>query len=191
CVIYERQPGQSRCYNYGTAEFSDPLELGWKFLRGTARFWVSQWRPGAVVSAYQKSDRSVWRQQLALGPEATQKIVERLEHDAAPKNRYYRYHHFDDNCATRLRDIIDASTQGALRRHHTEAMARSFRELTAPRLADQPGLVALGSVLTGRRLEQLPTFYEGMFLPEVLRKGVYDAFGAEPELVYARRGPEL
>ena len=32
------------------------------------------------------------------------------------QNRNYRYDHLDDNCSTRVRDLIDRITGGSLRR---------------------------------------------------------------------------
>ena len=57
----------TRCYNYGTTDFaSPPEELGWRFLRGDAKFWVSVWPLPRMLEVYRQHDRTVWRQRLPL-----------------------------------------------------------------------------------------------------------------------------
>src|SRR5687768_12571111 len=41
CLRYPGAPGRDLCFNYGTADFSDPADLILRFLRGEAEFWVS------------------------------------------------------------------------------------------------------------------------------------------------------
>jgi hypothetical protein len=183
---------QPRCYNYGTTDFgSPPAELGLRFLRGTARFWVSEWSLERMLDAYRAADRSVYRQRLHLDSAALERALQRLEHDAREENRYYAYHHFDDNCSTRLRDLLDSATNGRLRAVGREVWPVSYRELGARALAGEPGLVLIGDLLVGRRADRRPTEYAAAFLPAVLQGLVEQGLGAEPELVYRRRGAPL
>ena len=58
CVVYDRAPEKTRCYNYGTTNFdSPPQTIGWKFLRGTAKFWVSTQSYGPMMRKYRHFDR--------------------------------------------------------------------------------------------------------------------------------------
>ena len=55
-----------RCLNYGVTDFSRSLGLVFDVLRGRAVFWVSVSPYEAVLDAYIRDDRSVFRQEVAL-----------------------------------------------------------------------------------------------------------------------------
>jgi hypothetical protein len=190
CVVYDAEPQASLCYNYGTTDFgSPPEELGWAFLRGEARFWVSVWPLGRMIRAYQASDRTIWRQRLELPLDQRRRIVEKLEHDAREENRYYLYHHFHDNCSTRVRDVIELATDGRLGANADRRFGPSFRQLGRQGLAEFRIALLLGDLLVGRDADRHPSLWQAMFLPDVLRGEAHAAFGSVPELVFERRGP--
>ncbi len=125
CVRDEISP-QGRCYNYGTADFTTYEALLWAVLRGTARFWVSVVDEPATMQQYARvEDRTVWRQVLPYPAEARRRLVARLSLDALPEHRYYVYHHYRDNCTTRIRDHLDAVSEGALSAVRTQCPPRA------------------------------------------------------------------
>jgi hypothetical protein len=192
CVVDDGPPRRTRCYNYGTTDFSSgALAIGWEFLQGTSRFWVSTRPLEPMLSAYLRSDRTLYRQVLPLSPEQVGELAARLEHDALEENKYYIYHHFFDNCTTRLRDHIDAVSGGALSRAADAPGPLSFRELGRRGIAELTPAIVAGTLFVGRGADAHPTEYELMFLPDYLRLGVAERLGAEPELLYERRGPPL
>jgi len=189
CVVYDSEPARSRCYNYGTTDFgSPPGRLGWQFVRGTSRFWVSVWPLRRMIHEYREADRTLYRQRLPLAPAQVRELARVLAHDALPENRYYVYHHFKDNCTTRVRDHIDAVTGGALSRDSDGSIGVSFRELGRRGLAELTGLVVIAHFFLGRDADLEVTEWEAMFLPDYLRASVAERLGAEPEVVYTRAG---
>lgn len=192
CVVYERTPGRTKCFNYGTTSFgSPPQQLGWRFLRGTAKFWVDTQDYARMLRIYQQQDRSVWIQQLPLSQAQVDRLVSRLENDLKEKNRYYTYHHFDDNCSTRLRDHLDAVTDGKLRKGSSKSIGVTFRELGRRGLAEQTHLIVISHFVFGRRLDREVTVWESMFHPDYLRREVAQRLGAVPLQVYKRQGKAL
>jgi hypothetical protein len=189
CVVEGPGAGEGRCYNYGTTDFgSPPEELGWAFLKGTSRFWVSVWPRERMLRVYRASDRTIWRQILPLTAAEARAVAARLARDALPENREYTYHHFDDNCSTRLRDLLDDATGGVLQQGGEAPVAATYRQLAQDALAGvTPALIA-GDLWVGRRADAMPTAYEAAFLPDVLRGQVEQHLGAVPEVVYERRG---
>src|SRR5690606_11886520 len=121
CVEHPVNAGRApadRCYNYGTTDFqTPPQQIGWDFVRGKAKFWVSVWPRERMLQAYIAADRDVYRQVLVLSPSEQAQLERRLVHDSQEANRYYRYHHFDDNCTTRIRDVVDEAVAGRLLSH--------------------------------------------------------------------------
>ncbi len=189
CVVAEGRPDRSRCYNYGTTDFgSPPAELGWRFLRGDAEFWVSVWPVDRMEAAYARADRTTWRQRLPLTPAEAAAIRAALEHDALPEHRRYRYHHFLDNCSTRVRDVVDAGTQGRLTSAADRPFGATYRQLVRRGLAEFTAALVASDLVLGRLADRPLDSRAAMFLPAVLRVELTTRFGVEPVLVYRRQG---
>lgn len=188
-AICVEERARGRCYNYGTTDFQTPPEkIGWEFVRGNSRFWVSLWDKDRMLRAYIAADRDVYRQVLPLSIEQKRRVILRLESDNREENRYYHYHHFDDNCTTRVRDVIDEATGGRLLREAGLSAQVTRRQLGAQGLAEWPLAVAVGQLFAGPRLDQDMTRGEAMFLPRYLRQELESELGARAERVNARRG---
>jgi hypothetical protein len=189
CVRYPRRPHEDVCYNYGTTDFSDPLGLTWGFVRGDADFWVSTTSPAQMIHHYRAKDRSIWLQRLPLDDATARELAAALEHDALPENRYYQYHHFADNCTTRVRDMIDGAVGGALSGGDQRGPGLTYRDISRQGFAEITGLLLLSDFVLGRPADRDPTTYEAMFLPDILRVEVERRLGVAPVTIYERRGP--
>lgn len=192
CLFYARERPRSRCFNYGTANFtSPPRTIGWHFIRGTARFWVSVSPWPLIRATYTQQDRSIFAQRIPLSQAQVDGLVARLNRDLQPGRRSYRYHHFDDNCATRLRDHLDAVTGGRLREAGARGSGTTLRALGRRGIADRPLLIALADLTLGRRLDREATVWETMFLPSRLRAEVTRVLGARPVRLYQRQSTPM
>jgi hypothetical protein len=188
CVRYPDRRAPDLCYDYGAFDASEPLKLGLRFLRGESVFFVAVRRPASMVRDYVGRDRTVWRQRLPLSPEQARRAASIVETDALPENRFYHYHHYFDNCATRVRDIIDEVTGGALSTlDDDERETRTFRDFTREGFAEFSWLLAASDLALGRAVDVRADPYERMFLPEKLREGVAQALTVPAEVLYERR----
>jgi hypothetical protein len=186
--VRDPDPRRDRCYNYGTTDFSDPVTLVWDFLRNRSKFWVSETTPTRILRFYRDVlDRSVWVQRLPLSPEKARMAAAMLDANTRSEDKYYRYHHYDDNCSTRVRDIIDRVTDGALSQA-TEPYEYTLRELTRQGLSEYPALVLLSDFPLGRRADRYPNMFEAMHIPLFLRDAVTTRLGVQPETIYERKG---
>lgn len=95
-------------YNYGTFDFSTK-NFYLKFAQGRLDYCISRDRYSDFIGAYNYERRSVWEQHLNLTRQERNNLFILLEHNYLPENRYYKYDFFRDNCATRIRDIINGS----------------------------------------------------------------------------------
>jgi len=191
CLHQPRRASEDLCFNYGTADFQTPVPLTWSFLRGRAEFWVATMTRRTMMAHYRTIDRTVWRQVLPLTDEQARAVARRLLHDAQPENRYFTYHHFDDNCTTRLRDLIDEATHGRLREGSDDRMPFTYRDVVRRGFAADTWLVVSSDLFLGRASDVAPTRWQAMFLPEVFRAEVARRFEAPPVVLYARRGPPI
>jgi hypothetical protein len=189
CLRYHQPEHAPVCFNYGVTDFHAGAIMVWRFLRGEQKFWVEPISLASLLGFYQREDRDIWRQKLPLSGEAARAIEARLWSDVRDDNRYYYYDHFRDNCATRLRDMIDQATHGALSTGADVPYPRTFRELGRRGLAGMPLLLLTSDLITGRQLDDHPTVWQAMFHPEIMRTEVAMRLRAPPELVYRRRGP--
>ena len=188
CLHYPARNRQDICFNYGTTDFDSPIPLTWSFLRGEANFWVSITTPRRMLAFYRRLDRDIYRQDIALSSERAHAVEAKLLHDARAENRYYQYHHFYDNCTTRVRDIIDDATDGALRRDADHSVGRSFRSFGRQGFAEQKWLIIMSDFIMGREGDSEATQYQAMFLPDVLRVQVASRLGVTPVVVETRHG---
>lgn len=177
-----------RCYNYGTADFSTPVPLTIDFIRGRALFWVSVIDRERMKAAYRREDRSIWRQTLPLTEQQASDLARSLATAVESDERYYRYHHYRDNCTTRIRDLVDRVTGGALSKAKLEERP-TFREYTYRGFAGHMELLAVTDLIMGRAADQPGTRWDAMFLPAELMSGLHEHLGAAPVLEYERRGP--
>lgn len=205
CLTYHARDRMPMCFNYGVTNFADGGKLVWGFLRTEQKFWVEAEPLGHLLGFYARfEDRTIYRQRLysatdarppaegpdPLTPEQAKALEARLRHDLEPENKFYYYDHFFDNCTTRLRNMLDDVTGGKLRAGlDAQTYPLTFREI------GQDGLAAFGTYLgftdffTGRTLDRQPTLWEAQFHPDMLRQAVTTKLGAQPVLVYERRGP--
>lgn len=180
---------ENACYNYGIGDFHDPLNMVWGFFRGTDSFWVGKQDPLGMIYVYQNADRTVWVQDLPLSGEQQENILRKLEFDIREENKHYSYDHFWDNCTTRVRDILDEATGGALSSMKMPTDGRTYRDLAREGFYGMRIPLLATDFAMGRVTDREPTYYERMFLPDYLREAVRVKWGAEPRVVYERKGP--
>jgi hypothetical protein len=183
CVRDDEAPA-GRCYNYGTANFDTPGPLTWSFLRGRARFWVSLADARLMLGFYRRHGRAVWRQTLPVSAAEAARISAALAESAEERNKYYRYHHFDDNCTTRIRDVLDRAGDGRLGRERPPD-PHTYRQWVRLGFAGQWPLLAVTDLVLGRAADRHTDAWTAMFLPSQLRLELTRRYGVEPELVVA------
>lgn len=91
-------------FNYGTFDFQTP-HFYLKFMRGQLNYMLSVTTFNQFMLEYRYNQRSVWEQELMLEDSEKQALFRALVGNAEPQNRFYHYHFFFDNCATRVRDM--------------------------------------------------------------------------------------
>ena len=96
-----------KVYNYGTFDFNPDFYP--KFIRGKLLYYLSVETYPDFVYGYQQEERSIKEQELNLSGEEKLKLNAALQLNASGSNKFYKYDFLFDNCATRIRDIVDKS----------------------------------------------------------------------------------
>jgi hypothetical protein len=127
--VKDAQEGLDLSFDCGTYDSSDPL-IGWHFLTGKLDYFCSRNHFQTMLDWYLKDFSGAVEQKLALSqPKATALLVSLLDYTAPGRNNY-RYHHFHNNCSTRLRDLLDTAYDGALgAQSQGVPVPQSFRDL--------------------------------------------------------------
>jgi hypothetical protein len=94
-------------YGYGTF---NTAQKGFylKFMRGKLLYYINAVSFDRFMAEYNRDQRGVVEQILELDSLQTFKMIDFLENNSKPENRYYKYDFFFDNCSTRIRDIFDS-----------------------------------------------------------------------------------
>ena len=191
--------GEDLVYSFGALTWTGPL-LGWRFLRGEVLFELRVRSYERMLRSYVRQDRSIYRQILLLEPEEARDLAERLEENARPENAGYPYHHFHNNCATRIRDLVDEVTRGALKRSISRpGDGSTARQHVLEGLSLNPGLLLIMNIVLGRMTDRPLSVWDLCFVPIELR-GAFAVASRETdgrgrplagpvELVYQRRVP--
>jgi hypothetical protein len=165
-------------YNFGMFSFG-PQMLP-KYLQGRLEFWTAATPTGPTFRMYERMGRSVRVRTLDLIPSKRRWLAERLEHFVLPENRNYLYHHYDNNCSTRLRDLIDGAIDGELKRLHAEPGRMSYRAHTLRYTAHDPLIAMLLILWMNDSMEAPITRYQEAFLPDELERLVDDTIYRAP-----------
>ncbi len=188
CVTDKDSPA-GRCYNYGTADFSTPGPLTFGIIRGRAVFWVSVVSLPRMLAFYVRQDRTVYRQRLPYDERTARAVAATLHASDVRSATYYHYHHFNDNCTTRIRDLLDLESQHTFFAATSSVADAPLRSYVRAGLAGEPALLALSELVLGRAVDRPGSRWQGMFLPAVLRDEVARRFFAPAEVVYKRQAP--
>lgn len=104
--VFDPENNFDDIYNYGIFEFNKPnFELN--FAKGYLEYKLGKSNYMRFLPYYMHGNRTITEQILNLNTEQKQKLYDYLVWNEKPENRYYFYDYFFDNCATRVRDVVE------------------------------------------------------------------------------------
>ncbi len=159
-------------YNYGVTSYGrgSPFQS----LLEQQTYWAARLPVESTFFLYRELDRSISVQELHLTVEQRRRLFERLERDVRPENRNYKYHHSENNCATRLRDALDEALGGALRGELTGPARLSQREHLRRHTQRHPVLDLLLMSWLNDSVDVPMTRWQETFLPLELSRALED-----------------
>jgi len=171
--IINANQGTDLVYNYGTFDFNTP-GFAIKFMRGKLPYMLSVSEFYDFLGEYQYFNRSVTEQELQLDSMQKQKIIEYLNVNMMPENRAYKYDFFDDNCATRLRDIIDKNVDH-FEWDQSRASGKTFRQIIKEYQKKMPWTDFGIDLIIGSPADRKTTLSEESFIPDYLSTAIFYA----------------
>ena len=163
----QAQPPLDIVFDYGTFNYGDPLFL-LKFGRGTLLYYLSirDYRTFALECKAEK--RQATEQELQLTPEQRKRITTDLFTNYRPENRYYLYDFITDNCATRIRDILEHPDFA----HPQTSPDSTYRQMIHTYLPHKHWFGFAVDALLGPSTDAKADFLQSLFLPYTLSAGL-------------------
>ena len=170
--IVDENRGIDWFYNYGLYDFEQE-NFFLNFAKGLLKYrvGVQDWERYFRIQKYQK--RYVKLQYLNLAQEEKQQLFDFLQNSVKPENAEYLYHYVYDNCATKIRDVVQETFPGRISLDVSfKEEGKTFRQL----MDDYLGQQAWGDfgidIGLGSPADQEARAEEYMFLPPY----IYEAF---------------
>ena len=189
-IIEDGITGKARFYDYGLFSFEkDHFFVNFAF--GRLLYSCGASPAETNIRTYIRTNRDVTIYTLDLPPKKRAEIQDFAETNILPENRDYYYHHFRDNCATRIRDILDLATDGQFKERFGEAPGRyTLRQHVRRHTWVSPFFDWLLNCLMGQDIDTPISIWEEMFLPAEIGSRIadfsyHDLEGIERKLVTA------
>ncbi len=154
-------------FNYGIFDFSTP-NFVYRFASGQTDYLLGAYGFSDFVQEYVAAQRSIFEQVLNLTQVEKQKVFDFLLWNAKPENRVYRYNFFFDNCATRVRDVIQEESDGVVIFPEYDVPPRTFRELIKEYHSKLIWVNFGIDLVVAAPSDKKATAYDEMFLPDYL-----------------------
>lgn len=162
-------------YNYGTFDFDQP-HFGLRFAQGSLIYSLSRYPYLDFLREYEYYRRGVQEQVLNLSAADKRYLQDLLEENLLPQNRGYIYSSVYDNCATRVRDVLEKAIGADLSwGEATGSQKITYRQAFNAHLTNDPWQKFGINILTGIPVDQVMSSRAAMYLPEFLYAGIAGA----------------
>ncbi|MBK6947876.1 MAG: DUF4105 domain-containing protein [Haliscomenobacter sp.] len=158
-------------YNYGLFDFDTP-NFYVKFIRGKLPYQLGVQSFRQFMWDYEYERREVLETPLHLSPEHQAELLRFLEINYLPENRQYPYDFFFDNCASRIRDVLEKTAAMTYPPKDTMESSKTFRELLDEYIGMYPWINFGIDLILGLPTDQKAGFRGEMFLPDYLAKNL-------------------
>jgi len=113
-IVEDSLPNTEILYDYGVFDFKQD-DFFRNFAMGRLIYGVIATPAVYRISQAQHELRNVTIATLNILPEKRYKVAVFLQENVKPGNNTYLYHHYNDNCSTRVRDVINIAVDGQLK----------------------------------------------------------------------------
>lgn len=163
-IVEDTKLNKSRFYNFGLFSFTEE-NFFTNFAMGRLFFAVGAAPTNPALDQYRDANRNIRIQVLDIEPDKKLEMARLLEQNILPENRQYLYDHYFDNCATRVRDVIDRSVNGALKELTVIQAEATLRQLTRRYTQHNYPADLLLMFLMGGSIDKPIAVWDQMFLP--------------------------
>ncbi|MEM1327441.1 MAG: DUF4105 domain-containing protein [Bacteroidota bacterium] len=170
--VQDLKLGTDLAFNYGTFDFGAP-NFYLNFLRGNLNYQLAVHDARASIRHYTRNGQQLREQVFLLSPKEEQKVASFLIQNAQPENREYLYDFFYDNCATRIRDVMENEVEG-FSYLEADVEVYTFRQMLDLYMHDNPWTDFGMDLILGVPTDQVADMRDQMFLPDFLAQNLYE-----------------
>lgn len=179
--VNDKLQGYDLVFNYGTFDFSTE-NFYLKFSTGKLMYFLSIANYSDFIEAYHQNGQAIYVQPFNLSNKEKFTLINNLHENYREENRYFRYDFFRDNCATRVRDIIEKSVDGTIVYDTTYVLKReSFRRLFGSHLKNEPWIIFGLNLIMGKSTDSIASIRDYMYLPVHLKNLFASATVVSPQ----------
>ena len=195
-VIQDSDTGRGRFYDYGIFSFEND-DFFKNFAYGLMLYKCMVSSEDRNIELYKERNRNIVYFTLDLPPEAKLMVRDFVENNVLPENSDYYYHHFKDNCSTRIRDIIDMAVGGQFYEKYGQMPSGfTLRDHVRRHTYHSPFYDWILNFWMGQVIDTPLTVWEDMFLPEEVGKRISefwytDSDGQMRKLVPSETDPQI
>lgn len=171
-MLVEYPSGTGALYDYGRFAFSTDFYIN--FVKGQLWFGCGGFYANEQFEVFKSENRSISKIELSLTSSQKKAICDFLNTNSNDPYNRYLYHHYKDNCATRIRDIINYATGGDFEEWAKQQSGYTFREQTSRVLHNKMLIEWVLDLLQGPSIDGDATLWDEMFLPENLEKAILE-----------------
>jgi len=159
-------------YNYGIFDFYAP-NFYTNFIKGDLTYTLGRQYFSDFLFEYEMENRGVKEQVLRLDKTNRNRLFNFLEKNYRPENRDYSYDFFFNNCATKIRDLIeDKDLISGVQINLGANELKTFRDLIAENLSLNSWALFGINLALGSKVDQTITPREYQFLPNYLSESL-------------------
>ena len=185
-IVHNTRWNFSRVFDWGIFSYPSDNFL-YDFIRERVRYRSAV--GGRNMRPYIEEDRDIVIYTLNLDRRAKEIMLAYAQNSVLPENRYYDYHQFLDNCATRIRDIINMGTRGQFKEVFENTPGRlTLRQHVRRFTWFRPFQEWFLCFMMGQVYDKQISAWNEMFLPVEIARNIVnfsfiDYYGEERQLV--------
>ncbi|NLZ67780.1 MAG: DUF4105 domain-containing protein, partial [Spirochaetales bacterium] len=158
---------EDRLFDTGVFSYTDTFAQD--LVQGKLYFGAYQSYAEGTINAYERENRIVSTLPLTLTNLEKAETIEFINYHSKWENHIYLYDYYLDNCATRLRDIINKNTDDDLKTWASDiGEGTTFRKLTTHYMTRNFLINFVFNYLEGPSIDYPINRYEASFIPEKL-----------------------
>lgn len=181
-------PGHnSVSFNYGYFSFDEKYFSN--FAMGRLLYRLDTSYTDSETWVYESENRVVSQVLLNLSPEKKKAVADFLLTNAQPPDDTYLYHYYQDNCATRVRDLLNFVSEGDFETWARGIKGHTFRQWNSVVFGVNPFVQWVMDFLQGRSIDNKDaSLWSEMYLPDRLLYAVEQYPGFETSPSYGSAG---
>lgn len=165
-VVYP--DGRDTSYNFGGVDTEQPA-FWRRTVQGRLETYLDVKPYSDLLLEYSAEDRTIVGRTLRFTPAQARALVAELDAiHADPARKTYVYHHFDDNCTTRIAEVFDRVLDGRLAAGARDPVRGTRRSWILDRIRYDPWLFLVMDVSGTGEGDGAITAWDTIFLPDGL-----------------------